>query len=54
MASLAIYPLDDGSGAWAVEFCDPADDGVVEVATFDGPRAERQARDYMRREYGDN
>lgn len=49
--TVTVYKFSDDSDAWAVEFCDPEDDGVCEKATFYGPQAERQAMDFAAREY---
>lgn len=46
------YPLNDGSNGWAVECCEPENDGVCHKAIFYGPDAERQATDHLSREYG--
>jgi hypothetical protein len=50
--TVTIYQFVDGSEAWAVEYINPDDDGVCEKATFYGPRAERQAKEFAAREYG--
>ena len=47
-----LYELTDGYGGCVVERCDPDDDGRCDKATFYGPEAERQARDFMVAEYG--
>jgi hypothetical protein len=46
-----IYKLDDGSEGWAVERCEPENDGVCHKAVFYGPAAARQASDFLFREY---
>jgi hypothetical protein len=52
MKKIAIYQFTDGSESWAVERCDPDDDGICEMAVFSGPNAERQAKEFARVEYG--
>ena len=47
-----IFEQADGSGTWVVESCRPEDDGICEKAIFYGPNAERQAREFIAREYG--
>lgn len=46
------YQLDDGSRGWAVERCEPENDGVCHKAIFYGPEAERQASQFLQHEYG--
>ena len=45
------YELDDGSGGWAVEHCEPENDGICHKAIFYGPSAKRQAAEFLVREY---
>lgn len=46
------YELNDGSGGWAVERCEPENDGACHKAVFYGPDAGRQAAEFLAREYG--
>lgn len=45
------YELNDGSGGWAVERCEPENDGICHKAIFYGPQARRQAAEFLSREY---
>lgn len=46
-----IYKLNDGSEGWAVERCEPENDGICHKAIFYGPQSARQAADFLAREY---
>jgi hypothetical protein len=46
-----LYMLDDGSNGWAVERCDTGDDGRCDKAIFYGPEGQRQASEFLDREY---
>ena len=46
-----LYKLDDGSEGWAVERCEPENDGICHKAIFYGPQAGRQAADFLASEY---
>lgn len=49
MSDTERYELNDGSGGWAVERCEPENDGICHKAIFYGPDAARQAADFMTR-----
>lgn len=54
MTNASIYAMTDGSNGWAVERCEPDNDGVCHKAVFYGPDAARQARTFKAVEYGPN